>query len=223
MQFLTKFIKIKTTVKIFTILLSVFYILGLYCAFYNYNIQGIIFTFLLFLSAILFSELNYKKIIFLFLIFILGILRVDAFLKPIENVLSEIESYKTTLYGQIVSSKDISFEKQRVRFNILVNTAETKDKKYTDLNSKVLVYLNFKNPNDKKLNGIKIGDFIKVEGKLTVPKRAGNPYQFDYSKYLLNNDIKNVLYSDIDDFSKIDSNKIIQEHKKTIKSQTLKY
>ena len=59
-----------------------------------------------------------------------------------------------------------------------------------------------------KENEISIGDIVEVKGKLRPPRASTNPHQFDYKKYLLNNDCTNVLYSKPNDVVKISSPKI---------------
>ena len=76
-----------------------------------------------------------------------------------------------------------------------INTqnAQISKKEYKDLDTKFLVSLDL---NENILNEISIGDWVKLKGKLRHPITSTNPYQFDYKKYLLNNDVENILYAD---------------------------
>ena len=92
--------------KFFTILLSVFYIFGLLGSFYGKEIIISIISFAILCVLILFFNLGFKKSIILFLIFTLGLIRAKNSL-VLPNVLDDIFSNEATIYGQIISPKDV--------------------------------------------------------------------------------------------------------------------
>ncbi len=185
--------------KLFTILFSVFYILGLFASFYNYSlIVSVIVLFVLILIT-LFLNFGFKRVIILYLVFFLGILRASDS-ENIDKSLENISTGGVVLAGQVVSSKEISNRYKRVRFNIKVDKAKILNKNFKNLNSKVLVSYISENDNTPEIN---IGDYIEVEGRLSSPKEAKNPHQFNYKRYLLNNDCVNVLYAKSETIKKI--------------------
>ena len=72
-----------------------------------------------------------------------------------------------------------------IKFHILSNT--TGDKFVLN------IYQNkySKNLNDlSKYSVYKYGDVLSLRGKITIPEKLGNPYEFDYKKYL---NSKNII------------------------------
>ena len=223
--------------KNFTVLFSLFYIFGVLGCFYNHEI---LFSFLaLVVLSVLFLTFNYdkKKILILYLIFFVGFIR--ATLSNNDDILKGINCSNATVEGKIISSKNISDKTNKIKFYLLINRAEIFNKTFSDINSKILVSIDY---NKNLENIIKIGNTIKLKGKLRTPKEATNPYQFDYKKYLSNNDCYSVFYSnnnvELIENSKFNNNlknnwyhilnnfektreKIIQKHSKTIKSPNL--
>lgn len=180
--------------KIFTCFLSILYIIGLVASFYNLQIILSIFVFLFLAILILFFNFDFKKSLILFLIFFLGILRANSSCN-IDETLKNIDADDVTLSGQIISSKNISIKNQRIKFYLNVNKATinngNKTITYDDLNSKAYVSVDLEENIEDK---IIIGDYIEIQGKLRTPKPATNPHQFDYKRYLLNNNCANVFY-----------------------------
>ncbi len=177
--------------KIFTILFSTFYIFGLAASFYNLAfIFAVILLFVLILMT-LFTKFDFKRIIILYLIFFVGIIRASNS-ENIEKSLENVNSNNVKLYGQVVTSKEVSNRYKRVRFYLNVKDIEISGKTFDNLNSKILV--SFIKENNSEDN-ITIGDYIEVKGKLSPAKTAKNPHQFNYRRYLLNNDCINVLYA----------------------------
>ena len=224
--------------KNFTVLFSLFYIFGILGCFYS---CAILFAFVaLVILSILNFYFNYnkKKIIILYLIFFVGFIRADFSQK--DDILEGINCSSATIEGKIISPKDISYKKNKIKFYLKATKAEIFNKTIFDINSKILINIDY----DKNIeNIIKIGNEIKIKGKLRTPKEATNPYQFNYKKYLANNDCYSVLYSDNDTIKLIKTSsfnhdfknnwyhvlnkfektreKIIKQHSKNIKSPNL--
>ena len=188
--------KIFSYTKIFTILLSVLYILGLIAGFYNLETILSIFVFIVLASIILFSKFDKKKTIILFLIFFFGMYKAHNSYN-FNNTLKKIKADNIKILEQIVSSKDISNKNQRIKFYVKAKDAiifnPKQNVEYKNLNSKILVSVDYNSEIEKK---IIIGDYVEIKGKLRYPKLSTNPYQFNYKQYLLNNDCLNILYGD---------------------------
>jgi len=224
----------------FAILLSIFYIFGIVSNFKNCE-NAFVFILLIISNILLFIfKLNYKKVIILFTIFLIGIFRADnAKLNP--SVLENLNNANVILKGQITSSKQISNQYKRVKFYLDSEEVNIINKKIKISNSKTLINLDLKNDIENK---ILIGDYIEVKGKIKTPTTSTNPYQFDYKKYLSNNDCQTILYGETDSFKvikkpsfntagkkekwffilqkfEITRNKIIEKHSEHIKSPKL--
>ena len=223
--------------KNFTVLFSLFYIFGVLGCFYNHEILCAFIAFIILSFLILFFNYDKKKIIILYLIFFVGFIRVN--LTNNNDMLKGINCSDATIKGKIISPKNISYKNHKIKFYIKTNEAEIFNKTFSNLNSKILVSLDY----EKNLeNIIKIGNEVKIKGKLRTPKQATNPYQFDYRKYLSNNDCYSVFYSNneiqlikaskfnhhlennwyhiLNNFENI-REKIIKQHSKNIKSPNL--
>lgn len=220
--------------KLFTILITIFYIFGLVGRFFEYEILFSTLAFLILLSLVLFLNIDFKKVIVLYLIFFVGLIRANQSLK-LPSVLDEIYSNNANIEGQIISSSDIKSTNNKIKFFLKASNAKIGNEEYENLNTKFLVSIDgINNYKDK----ISIGDYVRLSGKLRHPSAASNPYQFDYQKYLLNKDVKNILYAD--SFEKIKEpdfktdkwffllkklektrNNIIEKHSKNIKSPKL--
>ena len=177
--------------KLFTIFLTLFYCIGLFGVFYNHEIVCSIVTFSILLILTFFSNLSLKRIIILYLIFFLGILRAHNSI-AIDDFIKDINYNDAAIHGKIITSSDINSKKQKIKFYILADKISAYNKSF-DCKNKILVNFDLK-PNLKEK--IKIGNYIEVRGKLRTPKPSTNPYQFDYKKYLLNNDCAHILYAD---------------------------
>ena len=225
--------------KLFTVLLTTYYILGLFVSFQDNVALYFVITALCLISLIfftLFSNLGFKKSIVLTLMFFVGFYRAEIS-KDI-NSIGNLHSNNSTIKAKIITSPVIYKKNSKVKFFVLANSIKTD--KEIKTKSKILVNLeNIPNITSK----IHLGDYIKLEGKIRSPDFASNPYQFDYKKYLFNNDCAYVFYGDTLTFKKTgevkfegfreDSkyfilrqfenirNKIIKEHSKNIKSPKL--
>ena len=216
--------------KLFTILLTIFYILGLIGSYYECNNVCFLICFILISLLIWFFNLGFKKSLILSLIFLLGIIRANSS-KNLPTILDEINSNNAQITGQIITSKDISLKNNKVKFFLRADSALIDNKKYENLNTKLLV-------NIENISNFSIADYATLKGKLRSPKPSSNPHQFDYQRYLLNNNVKNILYAN--SFEKIKEPElksdfwyfllkkfektredIIEKHSKNIKSPRL--
>ena len=234
-----------SNIKIFTILISLFYIFGLVGVYFSSKILLAAILTALIIFFILRYNFSLKKSLILFFVFVLGTLRAQSSLN-INSILKDITSNSAVLTGQIITSKDISYKNNKVKFYLNVKEADFLDgakdnNNFKNINSKVLVSANL---NGSIENNILIGNYIKIKGKFTIPNASTNPHQFNYKKYLENNDCFNILYADSKSFEVISSpkfsfknlndswfyilkkfeltrNKIIEKHSKNIKSPKL--
>ena len=217
-----------TNTKLFTVFITIFYVLGLLGTFFNHQILYCFITFLVLSFLTFLSNLNYKKLIVLFLIFFLGIMRAGKISDVKEYYLNDIE-----LSGKVITSSDINLKNNKLKFYLRT------DNKFLE-NEKILISLDL---TPELQNKIKIGNYVKLKGKLRTPKHSGNPYQFDYKNYLFNNDCNYILYGENSTLSKTDTvkfgktfedsryfilrqfentrEKIIEVHSKNIKSPRL--
>lgn len=225
--------------KSFTILLSSFFVFALFSRFYGFEILASFLVLAILVFLVLRFDLNFKKAIILYLIFFLGILRAD-YKSNLYSPLEEIFSNNAEFKGQIVSSKNITNNNQKVKFFINIKEALVEGKRFENLNSKALASFDLEeNLKDK----ITIGDYVKFKGKLRVLSPSSNPYQFDYKKYLENQDCKNIVYGDFKTFEvyktpkisknleeswyfvlkefELKRNEIMKKHSKFIKSPEL--
>ena len=219
-------------IKLFTILLTLFYILGVISYFYSFEIAASFVAFVSLSLLIKFLNLDFKKSLILYFIFFVGIIRANSSL-DLPNELDNLISNNATVKGQIISHSDISIKNQKTKFFFMTDSANINQKNYNDLKTKFLISVD----NETLKENIEIGDLVEFKGKLRTPNPSSNPYQFDYERYLLNKDVKNILY--VDSYKKLKSvdktdkwyyalnkfekirNKIIDKHSINIKSPNL--
>lgn len=223
--------------KFLVIYISIFYALGI--TFYMCHIELItaFLILLFFIIGILFFKINPKMAVILYLVFILGIIRIEKSYDTFD-FLENIEAKNVNITGRIISSKNIT-PYQKARFYLDVENVNVNNKNFNNVKSKILVNIDYCD----KLNSLTQGDIVKLKGNLNPPKINSNPHQFNYKKYLLYNDCKNILYVKQNDIEKIKEpklsknlkedwyfilkqfeitrNKIIFEHGKNIKSPKL--
>lgn len=175
--------------KGFTVLFSIFYIFSIVSVFYNKENLFIFLIFIILSCLVLFFNYGIKRVFILFFVFILGILRANYAMKT-DNFLNDVYCKNAKIEGQIVSSKQIINSK--IRFFLNVKNIKIYNKEYENINSKILVNIDY---NENIIDKFSIGDYIYIEGVLNPPKNSTNPYQFDYKNYLLNKNCTNILYS----------------------------
>ena len=95
-----------------------------------------------------------------------------------------------TLNAKVISIPSNSVE-NKTKFYVSANSLEFEDEIYKNLNAKTLVTIN---DSQDKIQKIKIGDTLKMKGRLKAPIKATNPSQFDYAKYLQVRDTFSLLY-----------------------------
>ena len=175
--------------KGFTVLFSIFYIFSIVSVFYNKENLFIFLIFIILSCLVLFFNYGIKRVFVLFFVFISGILRANYAIKA-DNFLNDVYCKNAKIEGQIVSSKQITNSK--IRFFLNVKNIKIYNKEYENINSKILVNIDY---NENIIDKFSIGDYIYIEGVLNPPKNSTNPYQFDYKNYLLNKNCTNILYS----------------------------
>ncbi len=183
--------KLFSYTKLFTILLTLFYILGLCSYFYHHEILFCAIAFIFLILITIFSEFDFKKVLLLYLIFFIGFLRAKGSCN-LDNQLNNINQNNVAVIGRVVSSKQNTNRPDRIKFYLKAKNIFFSDRKI-DTNTKILI-----NIDSSQKDNIKIGDFIELKGKLTTPQAPNNPHQFNYQKYLLNHDTKNVFFANKD-------------------------
>lgn len=228
-------IKENLKTKFYIILITFFYVFGLFAVFSEYKN---IFVIIIALSCAIFLfilDFDIKKTIALFLFFILGVVRANQSFDNVDS-LSNLNLKNVQIIGKVISNSSISTKTNRIKFFVDVDKAKFNNVDLKIVKSRLLITSdytdNFKN--------LAIGDTVSINGKLKPPKEKTNPYQFDYKKYLLFKDCKNVLYGNEGSFKIISPpklkndpwyyvlnhfeqtrNKIINKHSKNIKSPKL--
>lgn len=203
--------------KIFTIILSIFYILGLCANFYDKKILFSSIVLGLIIGLVLKINLNYKKAIVLFLVFIFGFFRVES-LKQ-DDVLNNFNLNNVKIFGVVDSPVNDNLKNKKLKFFARVSELDLENKKFEKINSRILITLDYQN---KYQNNINIGDYFEVEGKIRSPLNSKNPYQFDYKKYLENNNVSSVLYGEINKYHKIKEPKFNLKNKKETRNFILR-
>ncbi len=209
------------------ILFSCLYILGILASFTNIWFGIISFIVICSLQIIkrLFSA---KYFISILAILALGFINTHWHINYNDDLTPYTEN-DVVLNAKVISIPTNSIE-NRTKFYVNTNSLEIEDKVYGNIKAKTLVTINDEN---KNINKIKIGDTLKMKGRLKSPIKATNPSQFDYARYLQIKDTFSLLYVNSDweiishatDFNgkvirKLNDtrNKILSIHKQNIKS-----
>ncbi|MBQ8887596.1 MAG: DNA internalization-related competence protein ComEC/Rec2 [Candidatus Gastranaerophilales bacterium] len=214
------------------ILFSSLYIIGIIAFFSNYVA---LFSFVVVATLLYFlihKKLFSLKLFFVFIsIFFIGILNSNLNLKYDDDLVSFADEY-ATVTAKVLTIPTNS-HKDKTKFYAKVSAVETNTVEKTEIEAKTLVTINDSDENFKK---IKIGDTLRINGKVKLPQNAQNPSQFDYAKYLQNKKTFSLIYSQNDweiiskDTDIFDSflrklndtrNNIIEIHAKNIKSPML--
>ena len=161
------------------------YILALYSALSGHTLLlSVLITF----AFAAFLIKYYFKLIYILiwiLIFYFGIYNTTSRLKDTDELLN-LAPVNSVISGQILSIPQDK-GKDKISFFFKVNKIEYDGNVREFDNEKVLVTLN---TNEK----LKIYDYYKIKGRLSVPFKAGNPSQFDYGNYLRNFNVYAVFY-----------------------------
>lgn len=173
-----------------TILISIYYVLGL-VAFFSSQLS--IFAVILLLITILITEKNYISkgfSIALYIVFTIAIINANLQVKD-KDGLEVLAPQNMTIYGRIITIPTTN-NSDKTKFQMEVSSIKEEFEKETKpIKAKTLVTIEDSRDNLSKLE---IGNTLSCEGKLVLPKKASNPYQFDYKKYLKYSDIYTNFY-----------------------------
>ncbi|MDD3237737.1 MAG: DNA internalization-related competence protein ComEC/Rec2 [Candidatus Gastranaerophilales bacterium] len=164
-----------------TIIFVLYYILGI-IAFFQGQIP-LFTTVLLILTLFLIFKniINAKSGVIFAILFAFGVINTDLHINDTDAIYNYAPS-TATIKARIVSIPT-SNSKFRSKFYAKIQEITPLFEKAQATKAKTIVTI-YDSP--QKLNTLKIGDTIEVKGKLIKPQPAGNPYQFDYAKYLKN-------------------------------------
>lgn len=216
----------------FTVAFSVFYILGIVSFFTNTTL-AVAAVLLLVLFLGLFKNLvSNKSAIIFYMFFAIALLNCHFQVKNFDG-LSEFVPTKGEITG-IVETIPTTNAQDKTKFYLKMKNYKTDGRVVENMKARTIVTLY---DSQEKLSKIKIGDEIKLNGKLNKPIRAKNPCQFDYSKYLKNHKTFSTftdksksweIVSEPDNFSgkflqKLNDKRseILEIHKKYMKSPNL--
>lgn len=147
----------------------------------------------LLIFAILKDKLKVAFAVFLYFTFMLGVYNCEFRIKD-SDALSRIGfNNNVVLEGRVVTIPKSSLNNTRLRFSFDVDRVDVNSRVYEKTDSKTLVTLN--EPNGS-LADVKIGDYLRIKGKLRKPQGATNPSQFDYAKYLKHQNTFTTFYAD---------------------------
>jgi len=170
------FVMLITTALYVVGVLSFFYDKGLYCA--------VLIT-VIAVFSIYKKFYDIKTIILFVFMFYFGYINTFMQIKPTDNI------YPLAPQNTVVSGRIISIPNEasggKLKFFVDVDKIGA-----DDVSGKILI----STEKNDVTSGLKIGDMCEFSGRLSVPFRATNPSQFDYSKYLMNFKVYTVLYSD---------------------------
>ena len=173
------------------IIISLMYTIGiisfLYPAFYSLGILSIILCFFLYKKKFLFSI---KYFIAIILTYFVGIINCANHLNYYDDLSSYCENTNVTLNAQVITIPSNSQE-NKTKFFAKVNSIEFDDVKQDNLKAKTYITINDEAEN---ISRIKIGDNLRVTGRLKAPENAKNPSQFDYAKYLQYKNTFSLMY-----------------------------
>lgn len=173
-----------------TIIFSVLYILGIITSFSNY-----FFMLSLFIISVLFFLFFYKKLfsIKLFsvyiIIFLFGLFNSTINLKYDDDLVQYANDY-VSVTAKVLSIPTNNYS-DKTKFYAKVTNIETNSEE-REITAKTLITIN---DETGKFREIKIGDTLKVSGKIKLPQQAQNPSQFDYARYLQNKKTFSLIYS----------------------------
>ena len=161
------------------------YILALYSALSGHTLLFSVLITFAFAAFLIKDYFKPKYILIWILIFYFGIYNTTSRLKDTDELLN-LAPVNSVISGQILSIPQDK-GKDKISFFFKVNKIEYDGNVREFDNEKVLVTLN---TNEK----LKIYDYYKIKGRLSVPFKAGNPSQFDYGNYLRNFNVSAVFY-----------------------------
>ncbi len=173
-----------------TILFSIFYMLGIIAFFINFTLAFslIIITTLCYLYAVknLFST---RLFIVFVLIFLAGFFNSSFHLKYFDD-LSSYDDKTINIEAKVSSIPTNNFQ-DKTKFYAKVISITEDNILNKDINAQTLITIEDKTGEFKN---IKIGDTLKLNGKVKVPQNAQNPSQFDYARYLQFKNTFSLIY-----------------------------
>ena len=171
------------------ILLASFYILGV-AAFFTGHVMSFAAVVLVLLIFALFKNyLSSLAVFFAYLFFMLAILNSNFQIKDCDDLCKYAEN-NITLTGTVLSIPTTnSDDLTKFYFKPIDGIFNAQNINNLKARTIVTVY-----GNKSEYSKIKIGDKIKLQGKLKLPQEAQNPSQFDYRKYLKNHKTYTVMY-----------------------------
>ena len=170
-----------------------FYALALYSM-----LSGHVFAISLFLTFV-FVSLVYKNIVpmrYLIvwaLIFYFGILNTSLRLRETDELLN-LAPVNSEISGTIISIPQGKAE-GKSKFFFKTNKLKFGSVEKNFKSEKILVTINETTDNSDKLKDLKLYNSLILQGRLSMPFKAGNPSQFDYGNYLRNHNAYAVFYA----------------------------
>lgn len=172
------------------IVFSCLYMFGIYSFFSEYFLPVSIGIFIILGYLYKFKNLISTKLFCTYaFIFLLGFFNASFNLHT-DDELTTYANENVNITAKVLTIPTNSQE-YRTKFYVKVLTISTKDETNKNITAKTLVTIN---DETKDLREIKIGDTIKLEGKLKLPNIAQNPSQFDYARYLQLKKTFSLLY-----------------------------
>lgn len=176
-----------------TLILTVFYIIGL-CAFQSeFKICFALFVTLFLAAACLANKIKPAFCILFSFAFFLGFYNANFHYKK-SDALSSIPRANNVKIAGRVDSIPVNINNKGKVF-LRVYRAEVFDYDLKPSNTRILVA-----SQNGCLKGFKIGDIVEFEGRLRQPAPPSNRSEFDYKNYLLNKGVFNILYIKETDF-----------------------
>ncbi len=177
-----------SSVIIFTSL----YILGIIAFLSNYPVLFSLFIVFLASYLLFFNPLIKIKYVFIFaLAFILGIFNTALNIKY-DDKLASFSDSDISAEAKVLTIPTNNI-KDRTKFYAEIKKANQGEKKLEANGIKILVTINDLN---EKISKIKIGDTVKLQGRLKLPQYSQNPSQFDYAKYLRYKKTFSLIYTE---------------------------
>ncbi len=172
------------------IIFSCLYMLGIYSFFSEYFLPVSIGIFIILGYLYKFKNLISTKLFCTYaIIFFLGFLN-SSFNFKTDDELTTYANENVNITAKVLTIPTNSQE-YRTKFYAKVLTVSTEEETTKNIKAKTLVTIN---DEIKDLREIKIGDTIKLKGKLKLPNIAQNPSQFDYARYLQLKKTFSLLY-----------------------------
>lgn len=185
-KFFTDLVQNKNLLMLVTVCI---YILALYS-----TLSGKLFLFTFLFSVILIifvikKSFPIKYIIVWLIVFYFGAINTSLRLRNVDDLLN-MAPINCNIEGTVVSIPQGKTE-GKLKFFFKVDKIIFRSTEKNMKNEKVLVMMNESSYNEK----IKLYSSGKLEGRLSLPFKAGNPSQFDYSTYLQNHNAYAVFYA----------------------------